>query len=306
MAIHPTAIVDRAAEIDPTAEIGPYVIVEGPVRVGPGTRVLAHVHLSGWTTIGAECEIHPFAVVGNLPQDFHYEGQRSYCRIGDRVVIREGATVHRGTQPETETVVGDECFLMAYAHVGHNCVLGTGAKVYNMAALSGHVELAEGAIVSGYALVHQFVRIGKLAFISAAARVTMDVPPFMSCFGESTIVQHNVVGMRRAGYGQDEILEIRQAFRTLYRSGKLFRAAVEQLAGEVRTPAGARILCRQRRPSEREPTRHPDVSPDLTDGSLSLPTTLATENPRSTSNKPPSTTGPVSRFSHNAILCNDL
>jgi UDP-N-acetylglucosamine acyltransferase len=241
MAIHPTAVIDPSAEIDSSVEIGPYVVIEGPVQIGPGTRVLTHAYLCGWTTIGSGCEIHPFAVVGNLPQDFHYEGERSYCRIGDRVVIREGATVHRGTQPESTTVIGDACFLMAYAHVGHNCELGTGVKVYNMAALSGHVEIADGAIVSGYALVHQFVRIGRLAFIAGAARVTMDVPPFMTCYGESTILQHNVVGMRRAGYARDEVLEIRQAFRLLYRSGKTFRAATEALTQTVHTRAGQEL-----------------------------------------------------------------
>jgi len=242
MAIHPTAIVDPAAAIDPSADVGPYVMIEGPVQIGPGTRVQAHAHVSGWTTIGRDCQIHPFAIVGNLPQDFHYTGERSYCRVGDRVVIREGATVHRGTQPESETVIGDECFLMAYAHVGHNCLLDVGVKVYNMAALSGHVEVGPGAIVSGYALVHQFARIGKLAFIAAGARAGMDVPPFMTAFGESTIIQHNVLGMRRAGYSPEEIQEVRQAFRTLYRSGTLFRAAVEQLSDSVRTRAGQELV----------------------------------------------------------------
>jgi UDP-N-acetylglucosamine acyltransferase len=242
MAIHPTAVIDRQAEIDSSARIGPYVVVEGPVRVGAGTNVRAHAYLSGWTQIGAACEIHPFAVVGHFPQDFHYSGERSYCKIGDRVVIREGATVHRGTQPESWTIIGDECLLMAYAHVGHNCELGKGAKIYNTVLLAGHVEVGDNAIVSGASLVHQFVRIGKLAFIAGGARVTMDVPPFFMAYGESTVVQHNVIGMRRAGHDRDAIQEVRQAFRTLYRSGHTFRRAVEQLAASVRTPAGQELV----------------------------------------------------------------
>ncbi len=242
MAIHSTAIVDSEATIDTTADIGPYVVIEGPVKVGPGTRVQAHAHLSGWTTIGSDCEIHPFAVIGNTPQDFHHTGERSYCRVGDRVVIREGATVHRGTQAESETVIGDECFLMAYCHIGHNCQLGTSVKVYNMAALSGHVQVEPGAIVSGYALLHQFIRIGRLAFVAAGARVGMDVPPFMMAFDESTIIQHNVLGMRRAGYSPEEVQEIRQAFRILYRSGKLFRVAVEELVDSLETRAGRELV----------------------------------------------------------------
>ncbi|HOA72773.1 MAG TPA: acyl-ACP--UDP-N-acetylglucosamine O-acyltransferase [Phycisphaerae bacterium] len=242
MAIHPTAVIDRQAEVDTTVQIGPYVVVEGPVRIGAGTNIRAHAYLSGWTQIGENCEIHPFAVVGHFPQDFHYSGERSYCRIGNRVVIREGATVHRGTQPESATVIGDECLLMAYSHIGHNCELGKGAKVYNNALLAGHVEVGDNAIVSGACLVHQFTRIGKLAFIAGGARIGMDVPPFFMAYGESTVVQHNIVGMRRAGYCPADIREIRQAFRTLYRSGRLFRAAVTELAGTVRTQAGRELL----------------------------------------------------------------
>jgi UDP-N-acetylglucosamine acyltransferase len=238
MAIHPTAVIAREAELDSTVEVGPYVVIEGAVKIAANTQIKAHAFLSGWTQIGRDCEIHPFAVIGAPPQDFHYHGERSYTKIGDRVVIREGVTVHRGTQPESATEIGDECLLMAYAHVGHNCQLGRGVKVYNMAAVSGHVEIDESAIISGYALVHQFVRIGKLAFISAACRVLMDVPPFMTAFGESTIVQYNAIGMKRAGYAAEEIDEVRRAFRILYRSGQLFRKSVEQVAAMVKTPAG--------------------------------------------------------------------
>ncbi|HSW46805.1 MAG TPA: acyl-ACP--UDP-N-acetylglucosamine O-acyltransferase [Phycisphaerae bacterium] len=241
MAIHPTAVIAREAELDTTVDVGPYVVIEGAVRVGPGTRILAHVYLSGWTEIGKECEIHPFAVVGAPPQDFHYHGERSYTKIGDRVVIREGATVHRGTQPESPTVIGDECLLMAYAHVGHNCRISRGAKIYNLAALSGYVEIGESAIVSGYSGIHQFTRVGTLAFISGAARITMDVPPFMTAFGESTIVQYNAIGMKRSGYTAEDINEIRLAFHILYRSGRLFSKSVEQVTSTVKTRAGRQL-----------------------------------------------------------------
>ncbi len=242
MSIHPTAVIDRQAEIDPTAEIGPYVVIEGPVRIGPNTSVRPHAFLSGWTTIGEACEVHPFAAVGHFPQDFHWEGQRSYCTIGNRVIIREGVTIHRGSQPESATVIGDECFLMAYSHVGHNCILGKGVKLMNLALLAGHVEAGDNAIFSGSAVVHQFCRLGKLAFVAGGARVTMDVPPFLMAYGESTVVQHNVVGMQRAGYDRAALQEIRQAFRILYRSGRAFGNAVEELQGIVRTAAGQDLL----------------------------------------------------------------
>lgn len=242
MAIHPTAIIDPQAEIDGSADIGPYVVIEGRVRIGAGTRLRAHVFVSGWTRIGERCDIHPFAVIGHLPQDFHYNNERSYCTIGNDVIIREGATIHRGTQPESETVIGDSCFLMAQAHVGHNCILGKNVKVYNYAAVAGHVEIGDGAILSGAALVHQFARVGKLAFIAAGARATMDVPAFMIAYGESSIIQHNRVGMRRAGYTPEELFDIRKAYSILYRSGITFPRAVEQLAKSVTTRAGRELL----------------------------------------------------------------
>ena len=211
MPIHPTAVISRQADLDGSVDVGPYVVIEGAVKIAANTQIKAHAYLSGWTEIGRDCEVHPFAVIGAPPQDFHYRGERSYTKVGDRVIIREGATVHRGTQSESSTVI---------------------------AAVSGHVEIEEAAIVSGYTLIHQFVRIGKLAFISAAARVSMDVPPFMTAFGESTIVQYNTVGMKRAGYAAEEIDEVRRAFRILYRSGRLFRKSIEQVAAMVKTPAG--------------------------------------------------------------------
>jgi len=242
MAIHPTAIIDKSAQIDSTADIGPYAIIEGPVKIGAKTKIRAHAYLSGWTEIGQRCDIHPFAVVGHLPQDFHYNNERSYCKIGNDVIIRESATIHRGTQPESETIVGDECFLLAHSHIGHNCILGRGVKVYNLAICSGHVEIDDQAIISGYGGIHQFCRIGKLAFAAGAARVTMDVPPFMTCYGLSTIVQCNVIGMRRAGYGNEAIKEVRDAYRILYRSGQTFRKAVAQVAEMVKTDAGRELV----------------------------------------------------------------
>ncbi len=268
MAIHPTAIIDRQAELDSSVEVGPYVVIEGPVKVGPRTQLRAHAYISGWTEIGERCDIHPFAVVGHLPQDVKYKGERSYCRIGNGVVIREGATVHRGTEPESATTIGDDCFIGGQSHIAHNCELRERVTLINYSALAGHVQIDAQVILSGDAMVHQFVRIGELAFIAGKARVTMDVPPFMMCFGDSTIIRHNVVGMRRAGYDAAALLEIREAYRTLYRSGLPFARAIEQLAGQVRTSAGRRLVEFLRAESKRgisagggiQHRRHGDVS----------------------------------------------
>ncbi len=251
MPIHPTAIIDPEAMIDPSAEIGPYVVIEGPVRIGADTRVRSHVFLAGWTEIGQRCDIHPFAVIGHLPQDFHFEGGRSFCKIGDDVVIREHVTIHRGTQPESTTEVGDRCFLLTHAHVAHNCRLGRGVTMINGSAVAGHVTVDDGATIGVCTLVHQFVRIGRLAFLAGQGRIGMDVPPFMTAFGASTIVHHNLVGLRRAGFSAEELREIRQAFRTLYRSGLPFSKAVERLAETVKTGPGRELVAFLRSESRR-------------------------------------------------------
>ena len=240
--IHPTAIVDKQAEIADEVEIGPYVVVDGPVKIGPGTRVYPNAYLSGWTQIGRDCQIHPGAVVGHLPQDFHYGGERSYCKIGDRCIIREFASIHRGTQPESWTILGEDCFILGYSHIGHNCLLGCGVKLYNMSACSGHVEIGDNAIISGYSVVHQFVKIGRLVMVGGATRLGMDVPPFMMAMGESTCVGINSIGMKRNGLAADEIAEIKTAYRTLYRSGMAFGKAIAELDGKPTTPAGRELL----------------------------------------------------------------
>jgi UDP-N-acetylglucosamine acyltransferase len=242
MAIHPTAIVDRRAELDSTVEVGPYAIIEGPVKIGARSRIRSHAIVTGWTELGEDCDIYPYAVIGGDPQDFHFKGDRSYCRLGNRVMVREGASIHRGSYPESATVIGDDTVFLSTAHAGHNCELGKGVQVQHGALLAGHVFAQDKAIFGAHAMVHQFVRIGSLAFLAAGARVGMDVPPFMICQGDTTLVAHNVVGMRRAGYSPEELFEIRQAYRTLYRSGLLFRDAVQRLAGMVKTDAGRLLV----------------------------------------------------------------
>ena len=141
MTIHPTAIIDPKAEIDSEAEIGPYVVIDGTVKIMGGTRVMAHAYLTGWTEIGADNEIHSGAVLGDAPQDKAYKGQQTFLRIGDRNIIREHVQVHRGTAAGSATTIGNDNFLMATAHVGHNCKLGDNIVLANGALLGGHVEV---------------------------------------------------------------------------------------------------------------------------------------------------------------------
>jgi UDP-N-acetylglucosamine acyltransferase len=240
MPIHPTAIVDKQAEVDPTADIGAYAIIDSGVKIGAETKIYPHGYISQGTTVGRRCQIHPFAVVGHHPQDLAWEGTPSYTDIGDETIIREGASVHRGTMPESTTVVGQRVYMMATSHAGHNCVIGDGALLVNSVLLSGHVQIGERAILAGGTRVHQFVRIGELAMISGM-RLTNDVPPFM-LVGPGGVVGTNVVGLRRAGFSAEERAEIRQAYKMLYRSKLMFREAIGQVAETVRTEPGRRLV----------------------------------------------------------------
>lgn len=251
MPIHPTAIVHPDARIDESADIGPYVIIDGPVQIGPNVRVYPYAYLTGWAEIGGGCQIHPHAVVGHLPQDLAHDGSVSYCRIGEGTIIREGVSIHRGTGADTETVVGKRCFFMGNSHVAHNCRVGDDVKMANGAMLAGHVRVGNGAFISGIAGVHQFVRIGELAMIGGVSKVVMDVPPFAMTNTQGCFAGLNAVGTRRAGLSVAERIELKTAFRTLYRSGLPFREAIESVAQSVKTAPGQRLVSFLREPSRR-------------------------------------------------------
>ncbi|WP_428307836.1 acyl-ACP--UDP-N-acetylglucosamine O-acyltransferase [Lacipirellula sp.] len=242
MPIHPTAVVDSAAEIHPSASIGAHAIVSGNVEIGPDCELLPSSVVMGHTTLAAGCRIHSFATVGDSPQDFKYGGAVSFCRIGEGTAIREGATVHRGTAPGSATVVGDRCMLMTNSHVGHDCQLGDGVILVSGALLGGHVQVGANAIVSGNAAVHQHVRIGELALVGILARITQDVPPFCITDQDGTVVAENRVGMKRAGFTIDERHELKAAFAAIYRQGIGRNEAVRYLEATVKTEAGHRLL----------------------------------------------------------------
>jgi UDP-N-acetylglucosamine acyltransferase len=251
MSIHPTAIVGPKAEIDSTAEIGPYVVIEGSVRVGASTRIHAHACVAGWTRIGARCEVYPHACIGYPPQDLAYDGAETYCNVGDDTVLREFVSIHRGTTPESTTSVGSNCFLMANAHVAHNCCVGDRVILANAVLLAGHVHIGNGAFLGGASGVHQFVRLGELVMLGGMGVVTSDVPPFFMAGERNRCMGVNVIGMRRAGLGVEERTEIRKAHQLLYRSGVPFPEAVEQLATTVQTESGKHLVEFLRSPSKR-------------------------------------------------------
>ncbi|GIW43031.1 MAG: acyl-[acyl-carrier-protein]--UDP-N-acetylglucosamine O-acyltransferase [Candidatus Binatia bacterium] len=239
MAIHPTAIVDRKATIDSTADIGPYVIIEGTVVVGPGTRIGPHAVIFGPTTIGANNWIHTGAVIGDVPQDRAYQGEETSVVIGDGNIIREYVEIHRATQPGSTTRIGNGNFLMSHSHVAHNCVLENNIVLASGALLAGHVHVEDGAFISGNCVVHQYVRVGKLALMRGLSRTSRDVPPFCIMDGTHTVRGINRVGLRRAGYSSAQIQALHRAFRTLFfrpgnLSERLQRLGTEPQTAEVR------------------------------------------------------------------------
>ena len=236
MPIHPTAVVDRAAEIDPSAAIGSYVVIEGPVRIGPRTRVMAGVYLAGRTELGADNVVHPGAVLGDEPQDLAYTDAPTGLRIGDRNVFREHTEVHRATQPDTWTEIGDDNYLMSQSHVAHNCRLGHRVIVATGALLGGHVVVEDQAFISGNCVVHQHCRVGRLAIMRGLSRASRDVPPFAIMDGTHTVRGLNRVGLRRAGFDAARIRALATAFRVLFRVRTNMRAAIARVEAEVRSP----------------------------------------------------------------------
>ncbi len=242
MAIHPTAIVHRQAEIGADVEIGPFCIIDAGVTVGAGCRLHQSVHLTGRTWIGAGCELHAGVLIGHAPQDVKYRGEESCCRIGERNIIREYTTIHRATGEGQATTLGDDNFLLVGAHIGHNCTVGNRVTMVNGSKLAGHVRVADRVTFGADALVHQFVRIGALAMIAAGARISMDIPPFMLTDHEGFIAGLNSVGLRRAGVPPEQILDLRRAFHLLYRQSPLFRKGIARLAESKPTGVSGELL----------------------------------------------------------------
>ena len=230
--IHPTAVVDPAAEIDPSVSIGPYSVVEGPVRIGVGSRLMAHVVVRGATSLGERNVLHPGVVLGGEPQDLAFVGHETFLAIGDDNVFREHVTVHRGTASGSSTVIGNGNYFMQNAHVAHNCRIGDATIVAGGALLAGHVELADRAFVSGNCVVHQHVRIGRLALLRGLSRTSRDVPPFCLMDGTHTIRGVNAVGLRRAGFDAARVMAVRRAVHRLFGRPRHLGRALAELEAE--------------------------------------------------------------------------
>ncbi len=217
--IHPTAIIHPTARIDPSVEIGPHCVIGEEVHIGEGTVIHNHVTIQSLTTIGKENVVYPFAVLGADPQDRKWHGERSYCVIGDRNIIREHVTVHRGTGNGGDyTTIGDDNLIMVAAHIAHDCHLENKTTIANQVMLAGHVRIEEGASVGGGAGIHHFATVGAFSFVGGLARISRDVPPYTIVEGNPAEVRAlNSIAITRQGYQTEHIDALKDAFKRLFR-----------------------------------------------------------------------------------------
>lgn len=233
-AVHPTAVVAEGAELGADVEIGPYSVIGPNVSIGDGTRVVAHAVVDGFTKLGSECTVFPFACVGMQTQDLKYKGGKTFVEIGDRTTLREYVTVNSGTNEGEITKIGSDCHIMAYSHIAHACRVGDQVIMANCATLAGEVEVEDQAILGGLSAVHQFVRVGRLCMTGGCTKVTQDCPPFMIVDGNPASVRGvNVVGLERRGVAPEARKLLKQVYRILYRDGLSTSQAVEKIRSEV-------------------------------------------------------------------------
>lgn len=235
--IHPTAIISKKAKIGDDVTIGPYAIISDDVTIGEKTVIGPHAVIEPYVEIGPECQIFQFASVGAVPQSLKFKGEVSWTKIGRQCIIREFVTINRGTEEGGGwTKIGDGCLLMAYVHIAHDCVLGRNVVMANNATLAGHIEIGDYATVGGLTAVHQFVRIGDNAFVGGKSVVVKDIPPFVLASGDrATLHGLNTVGLKRRGFTQETLKQLKKTYRLIFRFGLTQNEAIERVAAEVET-----------------------------------------------------------------------
>jgi len=234
--VAPTARVHPDAVIGPGVTIGDFAIIEEDVVIGANSRLEPYVYVKRWTTLGELNQISAGTVLGTDPLDKGFSGARSYLKIGKGNVIREHYTVSRGTAPESETVIGDENYIMTSGHIAHNCRIGNRTVIASCALVAGYVDVEDQAFISGGVVIHQFSRIGRLAMIGGNTRVNSDLPPFF-LYTDFNVAAHglNLVGLKRAGFDEADIKALKTAYRLLYRSGLKLEVALQRIETEIPT-----------------------------------------------------------------------
>ena len=243
--VHPAALIDPAAELGAGVEVGPFAVIGAGVRLGDRVTVGHHASVLGPCAIGADTQIFPFASIGSAPQDLTYKGEPTRLEVGERNVFREFVTVNRGTvKGGGVTRIGSDCFFMAYAHVAHDSTIGSHVIMANCAALAGHIRIDDHAILGGLVAVHQWARVGRMAMIGGVSGVAQDVPPFCIASGErAKLYGLNLVGLKRHGFSEERIADLKKAYRLLFRAGLTLKAAADAVARELpHSPEAAELL----------------------------------------------------------------
>lgn len=238
MSIHTTAIIHPSAQIAEGVEIGPYAIIEKQVIIGKGTRIGSHAVIGSWTELGEDNQIFHLASVGAPPQDLKYKGEECWTRLGNGNVIREFATIHRGTVTgHAETVMGNNNLMMAYSHVAHDCVVGSGNVFANSATLAGHVTIQDNVILGGLVAIHQFVTIGAYSMLGGGTLVGQDIPPYMIATSsgkrDAKLRGLNLIGLKRRGFSDEAIKGLKTAYKTLFMSGMKQADAIKKIRAEL-------------------------------------------------------------------------
>lgn len=233
--IHPTAIVSPKANIGSDVQIGAYSIIGDHVTIGEKSVIGPHVVIDPYANIGAQCQIFQYAAIGAIPQSLKFAGEQSSVNIGERCVIREFVTIHRGTEAGGGvTKVGSDCFIMASVHIAHDCVLGNNVVMANCATLAGHITIGNHANIGGLVAIHQFVQIGNYAFVGGKSAVVKDIPPFMIAAGDRARLHGlNMVGLKRKGFSQETILNLKKAYRIIFRFGLTLNEALARVSAQV-------------------------------------------------------------------------
>jgi UDP-N-acetylglucosamine acyltransferase len=233
--IHPSAIVYPGAEIDVDVEIGPFAVIGANVKIGRGTKIGPSAVIQGWTEIGEDNQIFHLTSVGAIPQDLKYKGEETYLKIGNGNIIREFATIHPGTiTGDGETTIGNGNLFMAYSHVAHDCHIGNKVIMANGATLAGHIYVEDHAILGGLSAVHQFARIGTHVMIAGGAMVGQDVPPYTMASGDrATLHGLNLVGLKRCGFSDEVIRDLKKAYKILVRSNLRVEEALVKIKSEI-------------------------------------------------------------------------
>ena len=228
--IHPTSVIHAGASLGEGVEIGPYTTIDRGVIIGENTKIGPNVFIDEGTTIGKNCKISKGTVLGTPPQDFKYKGEKTYLKIGDNNTIREYVTINRSTEEGKATTIGDNNYFMAYSHIAHNCRLGNGIVMANAAALGGHVNIEDHAILGGLVGVHQFVNIGRLSIIGGCSKVVKDVIPYAKADGHPLKIYNlNSVGLRRGNFPEEVIGMLKEAFKIIFRTDLNTSQALKKL-----------------------------------------------------------------------------